>query len=237
VPGGLVGARIGVPRSVLWGYSPAADAIAEEAIRRLASAGATIVDPADISTAEALRDSDDELTVLLYELKAGLATYLSTRPGGPQSIDDVIAFNVAQAERELPFFGQELFEKAAVKGPLTDTDYVEALQRGRRLAQDEGIDAVLRQHDLDALVAPSYAPAWKIDLVNGDQVAGGCTQASAVAGYPIVTVPAGLASGLPVGLAFIGTAWSEPTLLRLAYGYEQLRGPFARPTFAPPRTG
>jgi amidase len=237
IEGGLAGARIGVPRAGLWGYSTAADEVAEMALRSLSQAGAVIVDAADIATLPELASGSDELTVLLYELKAGLADYLASRPDGPASLADVIAFNTAHADREMPHFGQDLFEEAEAKGPLTDPAYRDALARARRLGGELGIDATLRAHDLDALVVPAYPPAWKIDLVNGDQVAGGCTQASAVAGYPIVTVPAGLVAGLPVGIALLGTAWSEATLLRLAYGFEQVREPLPAPGFRAPQTG
>jgi amidase len=237
IAGGLAGARIGVPRAGLWGYSSAADEIAENALRLLSRAGAVIVDPADLATSAELGSGSDELTVLLYELKAGLADYLATRPGGPKSLADVIAFNAAHADREMPYFGQDLFEQAQEKGPLTDPAYRDALEGARRLGGELGIDATLRAHDLDALVAPAYPPAWKIDLVNGDHVGGACTQASAVAGYPIVTVPAGAVAGLPIGLAFLGTAWSEATLLRLAYGFEQATEALPAPSFRAPMTG
>jgi amidase len=217
---GLKGARIGVARKRFFGTSPAADRLVEAAIAEMKRLGAEIVDPADIPHAGDYDDS--ELDVLLYELKADLNLYLSTRAGASvKSLEDVIEFNRSNRDREMPYFGQELFEMAEKKGPLTDRAYVEALARNRRLSREEGIDAVMTKHRLDAIVAPTLNPAWATDLVNGDHYLGGSSSPAAVAGYPSVTVPAGDAFGLPVGLSFIGRAWSEPTLLRLAYAFEQ----------------
>ncbi|MGH3491567.1 MAG: amidase [Actinopolymorphaceae bacterium] len=246
---GLRGARIGVPRHGLWGYSARADALAEEAVRLLAARGATIVDPADLPSLDELTASDAEMTVLSTEFKVGIEAYLATRaprprqpapphlPDPPRTLADLVAFNDAHADVELAHFGQERFEDALRTGGLDDPDYREALETCRQLGRTEGIDAALHAHDLDALVAPTYPPAWKIDLVNGDQSTGSCTQAPAVAGYPVITVPCGAADGLPVGLAFMGTAWSEPTLVRLAYAFEQALGWSMPPVFRPPQTG
>ncbi len=236
-PDGLRGARIGIPRKIFFGYSPTADAVIEEAIRKLSALGAVIVDPADIPTAADMASGADEMTVLLYELKADLNTYLATRVaaragsagfaaanrGGPNvlTLADVIAFNDAHAKDEMPYFGQELFTEAQAKGPLTDPDYVKALETCRRLSRTEGIDAVMDVNRLDALVAPTGNPAWPIDPVNGDHFVGACSQPAAMAGYPLITVPAGYAFGLPVGITFMGRAYSEPTLIRLAYAFEQ----------------
>jgi len=236
-PDGLRGARIGVPRKGLWGYSAAADALAEQAVELLASHGATIVDPADIPSYDALASSEDELTVLLTEFKVGIEAYLADSERAVRSLEDLVAFNTAHAETELAHFGQEIFERALQTNGLADPAYQRARETCLRLGRSEGIDAVLSRHELDALVAPAYPPAWKIDLVNGDPRLGSCTQTAAVAGYPAVTVPFGTVDGLPVGLAFLGTAWSEPTLIRLAYAYETVRGPAPRPTFRPPRVG
>lgn len=236
-PDGLRGARIGVPRKGLWGYSAAADALAEQAVELLASHGATIVDPADIPSYDALASSEDELTVLLTEFKVGIEAYLADSERAVRSLEDLVAFNTAHAETELAHFGQEIFERALQTNGLADPAYQRARETCLRLGRSEGIDAVLSRHELDALVAPAYPPAWKIDLVNGDPRLGSCTQTAAVAGYPAVTVPCGTVDGLPVGLAFLGTAWSEPTLIRLAYAYETVRGPAPRPTFRPPRVG
>ena len=235
---GLRGARIGLPRRGLWGYSAAADAVAEEAVRLLAAQGANLVDPADLPSIDELGETDAELTVLNTEFKADLEAYLTTRgPGSPRTLADVVAFNDAHAATELAHFGQDRFAQALRTNGLGDPAYLAALETCRRLGRTQGIDAALRAHDLDALVLPTYPPAWKIDLVNGDQLAGGCPQAAAVAGYPLLTVPCGTSGGLPVGLAFMGTAWSEPVLIRLAYAFEQALGLSLTPAYRPPRTG
>lgn len=228
--GDLRGVRVGLPRKGLWGYSTAADDAAEEAVRVLAGLGASVVDPADIPTVDAL--DDDEMLVLCTEIAAGMTDYLATRPGGgPRTLAELISGNRAAADVELAQFGQELFERAAATGGLHDPAYLLARSRGRRRATAGGIDAVLRAHGLDALVAPTCAPAWKVDLINGDHSDGGCSTVPAVAGYPIVTVPCGMVSGLPLGLAFMGTAWSEPTLIALAAAYEGAAGGTVAPAY------
>ncbi|WP_237742635.1 amidase [Actinopolymorpha alba] len=235
---GLRGARIGLPRKGLWGYAPRADALAEQAVRLLAAEGATIVDPADLPVVSDLSSSTCEGTVLTTEFKVDIEAYLATRgPGAPRSLADLIAFNEANADTELQYFGQERFEDAMNTRGLDDPAYLEALATCRRLARAEGIDAALRAHDLDALVMPAYPPAWKIDLANGDHLSGGCSQPAALAGYPVVSVPCGVTDGLPVGLAFMGTAWSEPTLIRLAYAFEQALDLSLRPGYRPPAAG
>ncbi|HXX30883.1 MAG TPA: amidase family protein, partial [Myxococcaceae bacterium] len=228
-PGALRGARIGVPRPEFFGYSPAADALAEEALGVLRDAGATLIDPAPVPNANHL--GEPELEVLLYEFKADLDVYLRGLGGsGPRSLEELIAFNRTNASVEMPYFGQETFLKAQAKGPLTDAAYRKALATCRRLSTREGIDAVMNRHRLDALVAPTQGPAWLIDLVNGDSAAGGSSRPAAVAGYPSITVPVGQAHGLPVGLSFFGRAFSEARLLALAYAFEQ-----AAPHRQPPR--
>jgi amidase len=229
---GLRGARIGIPRERYYGYSPATDRLAEEAIQVMRDHGAVIVDPANLSTAGAFGDS--ELEVLLYDFKADLNRYLGwLGPSAPvHSLEEVIAFNEQHADRELVFFGQELFVDAQRKGPLTSAGYRKALAKNRRLARTEGIDAVMIKHRLDALVAPTQGPVWLIDLVNGDCAAGGSSSPAAVAGYPSITVPAGYVDGLPVGISFFGRAYTEPTLIRLAYAYEQATKHRRPPTFA-----
>ena len=219
-PHGLRGARIGIVRDKLMGYSEAADRVAEEAIRVMRDAGAVIVDPANVPH---LGEYDDaELSVLLYELKNDLRQYLSQLTFAPiRSLADAIAFNRAHADRELRWFGQDLFEQAEAKGPLTDKAYLDAREKCVRLSRAEGIDAALQTHQLDALFAPTSHPAWTIDLVNGDHALGSVTTAPAVAGYPSITVPAGQSFGLPVGISFFGRAFSEPVLLRLAFAFEQ----------------
>ena len=233
--GSLRGARLGVARTKYFGYHPATDAVIEQALAVLRARGAVLVDPADIPTAAAMEESDAELTVLLYEFKADLNAYLAQVDGDPaiRSIEDLIAFNVAHADDEMPYFGQEIVIRAAEKGPLTDEAYLHALATNRRLARDEGIDAVMRQHQLDALVMPTGAPGWNIDLIDGDHHLGGSAQPAALAGYPAVSVPAGEVHGMPVGITFMGLAFSEPKLIALAYAYEQATHARRAPAFLP----
>ena len=233
-PDGLRGARIGVPRQSYFGYSEEADAIAEAAIAAMRQLGAEVIDPADIPTAEALTEEPGEFEVLLYEFKADLNAYLAER-GDPQaaSLADLIRFNREHAAEEMPYFGQEIFLMAQEKGPLTDQLYLDTLAKNRRLSREEGIDAVMQTHRLDALVAPTGSPPWMIDLINGDLFLGASSGPAAMAGYPIVSVPAGYAYGLPVGLSFIGRAWSEPTLIRLAHAFEQATRVRQPPRFLP----
>jgi amidase len=221
-PNGLKGARLGVCRSHFTGYSPATDALMETALDALKRLGAVLVDPADITTAGQFDDS--EFAVLLYEFKADLSRYLSTWvPGsGAKTLADLIAFNEHNKDREMPYFGQEIFVQAQAKGPLTDQDYLRALDKNHLLARTQGIDAVMAEHHLDALIAPTGGPPALIDLVNGDPGGGGSfSSPAAVAGYPHVTVPMGYVAGLPVGLSFVGRPWSEATLIKLAYAYER----------------
>src|SRR6266568_3108477 len=232
-PAGLRGARIGVARKKFFGYSPEADVLVEAAIGVLKAQGAVIVDPADIPHAGEYDDS--ELVVLLYELKADLATHLATwAPNGRvKSLADVIAFNEANKTQEMPYFGQELFLQAQEKGPLTDQAYRDALAKDQRLSRTEGLDLVFAQQNLDAIVAPTGSPPWPTDLINGDHFLGASSTPAAVAGYPSIAVPVGYTFGLPVGMSFIGKANSEATLLRLAYSYEQAAKPRKPPRFLP----
>jgi amidase len=219
--GGLQGARIGVERSY-FGVDDRVDALMEDAIAAMTAAGATIVDPALLVNRR--RIGAPSYQVLLYEFKADLNAYLGNL--GPEvavhSLEELIAFNAANADREMPFFGQEILEMAQEKGPLTDPEYLEALETMTRLSRAEGIDALMDEHDLDAIVSPTTRPAWKTDLVNGGLSSAGSSGSAAIAGYPSITVPNGYVQGLPVGILFFGRAWSEPTLLRLAYAYEQV---------------
>lgn len=231
-PDALAGARIGVARKS-FGFHPGVDRLMEDALAEMKRRGAVLVDPADIPHAGEYDDS--ELEVLLYELKADLDGYLAgLGPRAPvRTLADVIAFNEAHRAEEMPYFGQELFQRAQAKGPLTTPAYREALERNRRLARAEGLDAVLDQNHLDAIVAPTGGPAWLTDLVNGDHFGGGSSTAPAVAGYPNINVPAGFVFGLPVGISFIGRAWSEPRLLGLAFAFEQATRHRRPPRFRP----
>jgi amidase len=229
---GLRGARIGVARN-LFGFSLHADRVAQRALDTLRGAGAVLVDPADIDGAEAIWTFDSE--VLSFELKASLNEYLaSLGPNAPvRSLADVIAFNQRNSDRELAWFGQETFEYAQSKGPLTSPDYLAALQMVRQLSRTNGIDRTLEARRLDAIVAPTQSPAWLIDVLLGDNSDLGSFVAPAAAGYPSITVPADDIAGLPVGLLFIGAAWSEAKLLRLAYAFEQASRARRIPTFLP----
>ena len=228
---GLQGARIGVARKVFFGYSPEADAVIEEALKTMSRLGATIVDPADIPHAG---DYDDaEMTVLLYEFKADLNAYLRALGPGAPTLAELIRFNSRHREREMPYFGQEIFLDAEAKGPLTDPEYRKALATCRRLSRKEGLDEVFRKHRLDAVVAPTGAPPWTIDLVNGDHYLGGSSTPAAVSGYPSITVPAGYVFGLPVGLSWIGRPFGEASLIRLAYAFEQGARVRRAPQFLP----
>ncbi len=229
---GLKGARIGVARKRYFGYSPVTDALIESAIKEMKARGAVIVDPADIATGGKLDDC--EFQILLYEFKADLNKYLAARgQSAPvHSLTELIAFNTREKDREMPFFGQEILIMAEKKGPLTSPAYRQALATCRARSRTLGIDAVMTKFKLDAIVAPTGSPAWPTDLVNGDHFLGASSTPAAVAGYPSVTVPAGFAHGLPVGVSFIGRAWSEATLIRLAYAYEQATMHRRPPAFA-----
>ena len=231
----LTGMTIGVPREPqLWGFNPALDELTEQALALLSANGATVVDGLTLPDS----DFEDELTVLFHEFKVGLSAYLKTRgESAPASLADVIAFNTKNAAAELEHFGQELLERSEATEGLAAPEYVAArlacLTAGRR-----GIDDLVKQHELDALVMPGYPPAWTIDLVNGDQVNGGnCSTHAALAGYPLVSVPSGTVAGLPVALALAGTHGSETKLIRLAHAFEVARGsvhgPIPRPEFLP----
>ena len=235
-PDGLKGARIGVVRNRLFGHSPGADAIIERAIIDMKNQGAIVVDPTNIPTLG--KFDDTELDAMLYEFKADLNKYLVwLGPSAPvHSLKEVIAFNEAHKDQEMAYFGQELMIMAEKKGPLTNPQYQTELARNRRLSRALGIDAVMLKYRLDALVAPTSGPASLTDLVNGDsgsESAPGPSTVAAVAGYPHITVPAGFFRGLPVGVSFIGRAWSEPTLIKLAYAYEQATKHRRPPTFLP----
>jgi amidase len=232
-PDGLRGARIGVMRNGVTGYSTDTDAIFERALETMAEAGAVIVDPVDLPTMDQLLTDQAELIVLIWEFKRDLNAYLATRTGVPvRTLADVIAFNEAHAEEELKWFGQELMILAEQE-IFTEQEYLDALERGPRLAGPEGIDAAIAANQLDALVAPTGSPAWPIDLVNGDHFLGASSFPAAMAGYPIINVNAGYAFGLPVGISFMAGAFSEPMLIRLASGFEAVGERRRKPRFLP----
>jgi amidase len=231
-PKGLEGARIGVPRKGLYGQNAPADRLVEAAIADMKRLGAVIVDPADIETTSAFEKN--ELEVLLYEFKADLNVYLFALPNARvRTLKDLIDFNDKNRQREMPYFGQEIFEMAEKKGPLTDKAYRKALEKDLRNSQKDGIDKTMDHHKLDALVAPTSGPPTLIDLVNGDYGVNGSSTLPAVAGYPDITMPAGYYLGLPVGISFFGRAWSEPILIRIAYAYEQATKHRRPPRFLP----
>ena len=231
-PGGLKGARLGVARKG-FDLPSNVEPILTEATAALRHLGAEIVDPAEVPNVARL--GDPETLVLDFEFKAGIAAYLATRGANPpaRTLDDLIRFNSEHRDREMPWFAQEIFERSAKRGPLTSPDYVKAHAVCRRLSRALGIDAVMAKHRLDAIVAITAGASWPTDLVNGDRYTGGCSTPPAVAGYPHVTVPAGLVHELPVGLSFFGRAWSEGPLIRLAYAFEQGTKARRAPRFLP----
>lgn len=229
---GLEGARIGVLRQY-FGFLPSVDKIINASLEVLKQQGAILIDPIVIDTLG--KFDDPEGTVLRYELKADMAAYLAHRGNGTpfHTLKDLIDFNKSHADKEMPYFDQELFLQAESKGPLTDSEYQEALEKNHRMTREEGIDAVMNTHQLDAIVSPTDSPAWMTDLVNGDHFLGGSSQLAAVAGYPHITVPAGDVFGLPVGISFFGRAWSETVLLKIAYAFEQATHARKPPNFLP----
>jgi amidase len=229
-PHGLRGARIGVARKY-FGGNDAQDQLMNNLIEAMKRQGAEIIDPADLPTHG--KFDKTELVVLLYELKADLNAYLAARPGAPASLKDIIDFNESNRDKEMPYFGQDLFIKAEAKGSLSEKEYTDALEANHGLSRQEGIDAVMDQFHLDAIMAPTAGPAWLTDLVDGDHDLGGSSNAAAVAGYPDIAVPAGFVSGLPVGISFFGRAWSEPVLLKIAYSFEQTIQSRRPPRFLP----
>jgi len=229
---GLKGARIGVMRNY-FGFHEIVDAVIGQAIEAMNDAGAEIIENANIETRG--KFSDSEFDVLLYEFKADLNAYLAglNADVSARTLEKLINFNEAHREEEMPYFGQEIFIKAQEKGSLSDNSYLDALEKNHRQSRDEGIDATLKKHRLDALIAPTGGPAWTIDVINGDHFGGGSSEPAAVAGYPNITVPAGDVFGLPIGLSFIGSAYSEPMLIKLAFAFEQATKARNIPRFLP----
>ncbi len=228
--GDLRGTRIGVVRS-FFGYNDRVDRLTEEAIDAVRQLGASLVDPAEMPNAAGYEQS--EMEVLCYEFKAGINAYLATLDAKVpvRTLRDLIEFNERNKEREMAYFGQELFLQAEAKGPLSDRRYRDALRRNLRLSREDGLDAVMRKHRLDALMAPTGGPAWVTDLVNGDHFSGSCSTPAAVAGYPHITIPGGYVFGLPVGVSFFGRAYSESVLIKIAFAFEQATGHRRAPQF------
>jgi amidase len=229
---GLQGTRIGIVRSY-FGFHEGVDVLMNNAIEVLKQQGAILVDPLEIKSFGKLGNAEE--VVLQYELKADMNAYLARLgPHAPvHTLKEIIEFNEKNKKEEMPYFGQDFFIKAEAKGPLTSKEYLAALAKCRKLTRTEGIDAAMKKHKLDALVAPTDSPAWLTDLVDGDHFLGGSSTAAAVAGYPSITVPAGFVFGLPVGISFFGTAWSEPKLIKLAYSFEQATKFRKPPQFLP----
>jgi amidase len=231
-PDGLRGARLGIARK-FFAENDSMNAFLDGCVAALSRAGAIIVDHADLPEHGAWEAPEQE--VLLYEFKADLNAYLARLPESfpVRSLEALIAFNEAKASRELEFFGQELLRQSQAKGGLTDEAYRKARESCLAATRANGIDAVVAEHHLDAMVTLTSGPAWLIDPVNGDSDTGGCSSPAAVAGYPHISVPAGLHRGLPVGLSFFGPAFSEATLVRLASGFEHVTSPRPLPAFRP----
>ncbi len=229
-PNGLRGARVGIARQY-FNIGPAVSAVMQECIDLMRQLGADIIDPADLPSFETWRET--ETLVLLYEFKDDLNKYLGNRAAAVTSLADCIAFNRKHRLQEMPYFEQELMEMAQEKGPLTSKEYKDALATNHRLTRKEGIDPVFSKFKLDAICAPTAGPAWMTDWVTGDRIESGCASPPAVSGYPHITVPAGFKFGLPLGISFFGTAWSEPKLIRIAYAFEQARKARRKPEFLP----
>ena len=229
-PRGMDGARIGVARNYL-GFHASVDRLMEDAIEVMKGLGAVVIDPADVESRGQYGGSG--LEVLLYEFKAGLNTYLPSLQDGVavRSLQELIRFNETNRDSEMPYFGQEILQMAQERGDLSSPEYRRALRKVRRLSRDDGIDATLGKHRLDAIIAPSGGPAWLTDWINGDPSSGGSSSPAARAGYPNVTVPMGFVHSLPVGISFFSKAYSEPLLIKLAYAFEQAANHRGKPHF------
>jgi amidase len=231
-PLGLRGARLGVARRFFADNAPL-NVFLDRCVKTLKDAGATIIDPADLPMHGSYGANEEE--VLLYEFKSDLNTFLHRLPPTfpVRSLAALIRFNDAHRDREMPLFDQELLRKSEAKGSLSEKAYLDARAACLKATRSNGIDAVLAQHRLDAIISLTSGPAWLIDPVNGDADTGGCSSPAAIAGYPHITVPAGLYRGLPIGLSFFGAAFSEPVLIKLASGYESVARARVAPQFLP----
>jgi amidase len=230
-PNGLKGKRIGVVRDMM-GREPNADRAVEQAIEIMRAQGAAIVDPVEVPHIKDKDLGNAETMVLQYDFKRDIAAYLATRQNGPKSLEDLIAFD-RQDPREMPWFGQDVFEKSEARDDAQESDYMEALTKLKRLSGPEGIDVALSWYKLDALIGPSSAPSCVIDQVLGDHCFGGTSRPAAVAGYPSITVPVGYTHELPVGITLFGAKWSEPALIAIAYAFERAAPPRHAPHFLP----
>lgn len=231
---GLKGKRLGIVQNLSAGYDKATLALFRQSIETLKAQGAVVVENLEFPH---LRELDKvELPVLLYDFKADLNQYLSSAPAAvkPRSLAEIMQFNKAHAKQVMPYFGQEIMQMAQAKGPLSDKVYLDAASKAKRLAGPEGIDALMKQHQLDALIAPTTGPAWNINYKKGDIIAGSSSSPAAIAGYPHLTVPMGLVKGLPVGLSFFAGAWTESSLLKMGYAFEQARAPLPAPSIKYP---
>jgi len=219
---GLQGKRIGVWRDAM-GFHEKVDQIMENAFDSMSTLGAEIIDNVEIDGSN--RMGDAAYSLLLYEFKHGINQYLSNRPEvRVRTLRDIIEFNNNNRDRSMPYFEQETLILSEQKADLVSPDYQEILEKVLRLSRAEGIDQTLKQHNLDAIVAPTGGPAWPIDVINGDHFGGGSSSPAATAGYPSITLPAGYVFGLPVGISLFSTAWKESDLIAMAYSFEQARG-------------
>lgn len=231
-PKALRGARLGVARNY-FGWHPRVDRVMDAALEAMRREGAVLIDPASLPSRQGLGDAEHQ--VMVYEFKAGLNAYFAALGSGAplKSVKELIEFNERNRDREMPFFGQEILIEAEAKGPLTEQSYLEARAKCLKWSREDGIDALMDKHQLDAIIAPTTGPAHTLDLIAGDRGLGGSSSYAAVAGYPSITLPAGNIFGLPMGLSFFGRAWSEPKLIAIAHAFEQAAKARIVPQFLP----